>query len=128
MPDATGITSIRAIMVPVEDQDAALAFYTDVVGFEKRSDTPYGEGDRWLEVGPAGGDAVLALVPPQPDRPVARGALAVALATDDVDAAHAALRERGVEVGEVWRQGDPVPPMFHFADPDGNNFWVVEGS
>jgi predicted enzyme related to lactoylglutathione lyase len=51
----------------------------------------------------------------------------LSFATDDVDADHAQLRERGVDVDEeVMRMGGPVPPMFFFRDPDGNEFIVVE--
>ena len=56
---------------PVSDQDAALAFYTDKLGFEVRSDVPFGENDefRWLEVAPPGSTARLALNPPMNDQP-----------------------------------------------------------
>ena len=51
----------------------------------------------------------------------------VSLATEDADADHADLRERGVEAdAEVMRMGDFVPPMFAFRDPDGNRFRMVE--
>jgi len=47
----------------------------------------------------------------------------------DVDADHAALRDRGVDADEaVMRMGDPVPPMFFFRDQDGNKFLIVERS
>jgi catechol 2,3-dioxygenase-like lactoylglutathione lyase family enzyme len=47
--------------------------------------------------------------------------------TKDVDADHASLKARGVDVDdEVVRWGDPVPPMFFFRDPDGNAFFAVE--
>ena len=51
----------------------------------------------------------------------------MSLATEDADADHADLRERGVEAdAEVMRMGDFVPPMFTFRDPDGNRFRMVE--
>src|SRR5581483_5738046 len=62
---ATHITQVGTIIVPVSDQDAAIAFYTEKLGFEKRSDTPFGNGDRWVEVGPAGHTTTLALMPPR---------------------------------------------------------------
>jgi hypothetical protein len=45
----THITQVGTVMVPVSDQDRALAFYVETLGFEKRGDIPYGDGDRWLE-------------------------------------------------------------------------------
>jgi hypothetical protein len=51
----------------------------------------------------------------------------ISLSTDDADALHGTLRERGVDVDpEVMRMGDPVPPMFIFRDQDGNSLLVVE--
>jgi lactoylglutathione lyase len=39
------------VVVPVSDQDRALAFYVERLGFEKRTDVPFGEGERWVEQG-----------------------------------------------------------------------------
>jgi len=51
----------------------------------------------------------------------------VGFTSEDIDADHAALRDRGVDVDdEVMRMGEPVPPMFWFRDPDGNTFLIVE--
>jgi catechol 2,3-dioxygenase-like lactoylglutathione lyase family enzyme len=52
-------------MVPVSDQDEAIRFYTETLGFTLSADVPFGEGDRWVEVSPRGGAAALALVPPR---------------------------------------------------------------
>jgi predicted enzyme related to lactoylglutathione lyase len=50
------------------------------------------------------------------------------LQTDDIDAYHAQLKARGVDVdAEVSRFGDAVPPLFWFRDPEGNRLMVVEG-
>jgi catechol 2,3-dioxygenase-like lactoylglutathione lyase family enzyme len=58
-------------MFTVADQDAALAFYTEKLGFEVRADTRFGEqGEmRWVEVAPPGSTARLALNPPMFDKP-----------------------------------------------------------
>jgi Glyoxalase/Bleomycin resistance protein/Dioxygenase superfamily len=51
----------------------------------------------------------------------------IGFATDEVDADHATLRDRGVDVDEeVMRMGDDVPPMFWFRDPDGNRYLIVQ--
>ncbi|HET9050643.1 MAG TPA: VOC family protein [Candidatus Dormibacteraeota bacterium] len=114
-------------MVPVTDQDRAIDFYVGKLGFEKTSDVPYGRGDRWVEVTPAGGGTSLALVPPREGDPVGVDTR-VALETADIDADHADLRARGVDVdAEVMRMGDPVPPMFFFRDQDGNTLLLVGG-
>ena len=41
---------IQVVGIPVQDQEKALAFYTDTLGFEKKNDIPLGEGNRWLTV------------------------------------------------------------------------------
>ena len=48
------ITQLGRVMVPVADQDAAIAFYIDKLGFSLAADVPYGDGERWVEVAPPG--------------------------------------------------------------------------
>ena len=50
----THITQLGTVMVPVSDQDRALEFYVEKLGFETRADIPFGEGERWVEVAPKG--------------------------------------------------------------------------
>ena len=115
----SAITRVGTVIVPVSDQDRALAFYVGTLGFEVRIDGPFGDGGRWLEVAPPGAATTLALVPGD--------AMEVSLATSDADADHAALRAADVDAdAEVMRMGDYVPPMFTFRDPDGNRFRMVE--
>jgi catechol 2,3-dioxygenase-like lactoylglutathione lyase family enzyme len=122
----TRISQVGRVMVPVSDQDRAIEFYVDTLGFEKRADIPYGDGDRWVEVAPSGGEAAIALVPPR-EGDSAGVDTHIALSTSDIDADHAALKAEGVDVDpEVMRMGDPVPPMFWFRDQDGNTLLLVE--
>jgi catechol 2,3-dioxygenase-like lactoylglutathione lyase family enzyme len=122
----THITQVGAVIVPVSDQDRTLAFFTGKLGFEKRIDLPYGEGYRWLEVGPPGGQTSIAIVPPREGDPVGIETR-IGFGTEDVDGDHAELRARGVDVDdEVMRMGDDVPPMFFFRDPDGNRYLIVQ--
>jgi catechol 2,3-dioxygenase-like lactoylglutathione lyase family enzyme len=123
---STHITQVGTVIVPVSDQDRAVEFYVGKLGFEKRIDVPMDNGMRWIEVAPTGADTSVAIVPPR-EGDSAGVETRVALATDDIDAAHASLKDKGVEVDpEVSRMGDPVPPMFFFNDPDGNRFFIVE--
>jgi catechol 2,3-dioxygenase-like lactoylglutathione lyase family enzyme len=123
---ATRITQVGTVIVPISDQDAAIAFYTEKLGFEKRSDIPFGNGERWVEVGPAGHSTTIALIPPRDGEQVGI-ATRVAFSTTDVDADHAALKASGVDVdAEVMRMGDPVPPMFWFRDLDNNSYLLVQ--
>ena len=120
------ITSVGRVMVPASDQDRAIEFYTQKLGFELLADIPFGEGDRWVEVAPAAGGTALALTQPR-DSFQPGGNTNVALTTRDIDAAHAQLKDADVDVDdEVSRFGGPVPPMFWFRDQDGNTLLLVE--
>ena len=124
---ATRIGTISLICVPTPDQDRAVEFY-ESLGFEKRTDTEFGGGYRWIEVYPPQGPTGIALAPPPPDGgEVTPAQTGITLTTDDVDATHAAFKALGVDVdSEVSRMGDPVPPMFWFRDPTGHTLMVVE--
>jgi catechol 2,3-dioxygenase-like lactoylglutathione lyase family enzyme len=126
---ATTFRGITLVCVPTPDQDKAVAFY-ETLGFEKRTDTPFGGGYRWIEVYLPGDATGIALAPPPPDGgevvPVNTG---ITLATDDIDATHAKLQSLGIDVdAQVSRMGDPVPPLFWFRDPTGHTLMVVEES
>jgi catechol 2,3-dioxygenase-like lactoylglutathione lyase family enzyme len=121
----TRITQVGTVMVTVTDQDRAIDFYTSKLGFELRGDTPYGEGERWVEVAPRGAATTIALVPEREGSP-AGGHANLGLTSDDIDADHAHLKEQGVDVDDVMRMGGPVPPMFFFRDQDGNTLLAVD--
>jgi catechol 2,3-dioxygenase-like lactoylglutathione lyase family enzyme len=124
----THIRSVGRVMVPVADQDRAIEFYVETLGFEKRADVPYGNGDRWVEVAPPGASTAIALVLPREGNPSGVDTR-IALTTDDVERVHADLSDAGVDVDqEIMRGGGPVPPMFWFRDQDGNTLLLVEAS
>jgi catechol 2,3-dioxygenase-like lactoylglutathione lyase family enzyme len=123
------VSKVANVIVPVNDQDGMLAFYTDKLGLEKRADVPFGDAEsgRWIEVAPSGADTPIALCPPGPSGTAGAKDTGITLQTDDIDAFHAQLRDRGVDVDpEVSRMGDPVPPLFWLRDPEGNTLMVVE--
>jgi catechol 2,3-dioxygenase-like lactoylglutathione lyase family enzyme len=124
---ATRISKIGTVVIPVSDQDRAIEFYVETLGFEKRADVPFGDGYRWVEVAPPETTTTIAIVPPPPGKPTGNVETGIGLNTDDIDSVHADLKARGVDVDdEVSRMGDPVPPLFWFRDPDGNTLMVVE--
>lgn len=121
------VTKIANVIIPVDDQDRVLQFYTDVLGLEKRLEAPFGDGARWIEVAPPGSDTVIAICPPGPNTTTGGKQTGITLQTDDIDAYHAHLKGQGVDVdAEVSRFGDPVPPLFRFRDPEANDLQVVE--
>jgi len=121
------VTKLANVIIPVADQDRVLPFYTDMLGLEKRVDTPFGDGNRWIELAPAGGDTPIAICPPGPDVTPGNKETGISLGTDDIDAFHAQLQDAGADVDpEVSRFGDAVPPLFWVRDPEGNRLMVVQ--
>lgn len=125
----TTISNIGVAMFTVADQEAAIAYYTQTLGWELRADVPFGDegGNRWVEVAPPGSGARLALNPSMGEwRP---GASAIGVETRDVDAEYARLQAiGGVKLGEFMGGEGPVPRMFSIEDPDANHIWVVQTS
>jgi catechol 2,3-dioxygenase-like lactoylglutathione lyase family enzyme len=122
----TRVSKINTVVVPVADQDRMVDFYVDKLGLEKRVDIPFGNGYRWVEVGPQGAQTTIALAPPPEGRPTGNRETGIGLHAEDIDAYHADLRDGGVDVdAEVSRMGDPVPPLFWLRDPEGNSLMVV---
>jgi catechol 2,3-dioxygenase-like lactoylglutathione lyase family enzyme len=141
-PNTTRITEVGTVFVPVTDQDRALEFYVGTLGFEQRVDFVYGEqGLRWIEVAPPGAANTISLVPHGEGSSAGGDEAHCAFATADIEADHALLRARGVDVdAEIARTGgrrsglislaasvgDPVPAQCFFRDPDGNRFLLVQ--
>ena len=124
----SGIQELSLVCVSSEDQDRAIAFY-ESLGFEKRTDVPFGGQYRWVEVYPPNGTTGIALAPPPPGSDAGSKETGIIVTTDDVDASHAELKAKGVDVdAEVSRMGDPVPPMFWFRDTEGNSLLIVQQS
>ena len=121
----TNITGVRAVVVPVSDQDRALNFYVGKLGFEKRLDVSYGNGQRWIEVAPPGSPTSIALVPPGPNQSCGIDT-GIRFTTADAEADHSDLQARGVDVDPEITRWPNVLPMFSLRDPDGNKVVVVE--
>ncbi len=104
--------AVHHVSINVDDVDAALAFYTEVLGLRPRTDRPdFGFGGAWLD---AGGQQVHLL---EAKAPASLGQH-FALLVDDLDGTVADLRERGVEVSDPTRVG-PGRQAF-LTDPSGN--------
>jgi predicted enzyme related to lactoylglutathione lyase len=125
----------------VNDQDEALAFYTDKLGWEVRADVTLPEmGDfRWLTVGPADQPDISVVLMQIPGPPVfeeetaamlrevvARGVAApIFLTTDDCQAAYEELKERGVEFVDTPEER-PYGIDSSFRDPSGNHIRLTQ--
>ena len=118
------INGVRTVGIPVRDQDRALEFYAETLGFEKLMDAPVEQlGGRWIEMSPPGSAITIALTHARED--VAGVDTRIRFTTDDAAALHSQLSASGVDVDELllW---DGIPPMFDFRDPDGNVLYVSE--
>jgi len=126
MQGSTTVSNIGVAMFTVADQDAALAFYAEKLGWEVRGDDRFGEDGemRWVEVAPPGSTARLALNPPMRSEP---GGSAIGVETTDVRAEHERLVAiDGVTISTPPTEMGGAPLMFSIADPDGNHIWIVE--
>jgi lactoylglutathione lyase len=124
---STTISNIGVAMFTISDQDAAIRFYTQTLGWELRADVPFGDeaGNRWVEVAPPGSGARLALNPPMGEW--GPGGSSIGAETTDVEGEYKRLKAiGGVTVGDMMGGEGPVPRMFSVADPDGNHIWVVQ--
>jgi catechol 2,3-dioxygenase-like lactoylglutathione lyase family enzyme len=123
------ISKVGRVVVTVADTDRALGFYAGTLGFEKVVDEPMGPDMRWVEVAVSGAETTIAIAPPPPGQEAGSKETGIILDTTDVDGAHAALKEAGIDVDdEVTRYGGNVPPMFWLRDPDGNSLIIVQPS
>lgn len=126
---STTISNIGVAMFTIADQDAAIAYYKQTLGWELRSDIPFGDegANRWVEVAPPGSTARLALNGPMGDSGPGGGAIGVE--TPDIEAEYARAQAiDGVTTGEMMGGDGPVPRMFSIEDPDGNHIWVVQSA
>jgi catechol 2,3-dioxygenase-like lactoylglutathione lyase family enzyme len=126
---------IAIICAMVGDQDEALAWYTEKLGFEKRAEAGTPDGWKWVTVAPPGQDDFeISLIDPsvRPDVEadvrslMARGGLnGVIIQTDDCRAAYAELKARGVEF-----TSEPEELFYGidcgFRDPFGNAFRLTQ--
>jgi uncharacterized glyoxalase superfamily protein PhnB len=129
------IAYIHSATIIVSDQERALDFYVNTLGWEKRIDQVMGDGYRFITVAPPGGQAELALGPasvlggtPGVGINAGRGmenASGITFAVEEIEATYQTLAERGVRFSgplEEMPWGDKATWMM---DPDGNRFFLT---
>lgn len=118
----TGITHVGIVSINVTDQDRAIAFYVDQLGFEKTADAPMGPDARWVEVAPRGAQTRLSLIAAgnpafEPDR-IGKN-IACTFELSGFAETCKQLKERGVSFKE-----EPSKEFWGWwaevTDPDGN--------
>jgi catechol 2,3-dioxygenase-like lactoylglutathione lyase family enzyme len=123
--------SLALVSLVVADYDAAIAFFTDALGFTLAEDTPRGGDRRWVVVRPRGGGAGLLLV--RGDGPAQRARIGdqagdrvfLFLHTDDFDRDHARMTAAGVRFLETPRR-EPHGVVAVFEDLCGNRWDLMQ--
>ena len=118
--------------IVVRNQDEALKFYADVLGFEKRADYQQKGAPRWLTVAPKGDDVELILVQgaysmdsrPAPDAD--SGGNHHVFVTDDCRRDFDLLKSRGMRFKHDAPVEAPYGISAYFTDPDGNHLTLLQ--
>ena len=119
------IRRIATVAVYVEDQNAALAFWRDQVGFEVRRSESMGKAGIWLEVAPEGAGSRLVIYPKSAMDDWAERKPSIVFECEDIQAAYESMKSKGVRF-----TGEPQTMTWGtyatFSDPDGNEFLLKE--
>jgi predicted enzyme related to lactoylglutathione lyase len=115
---------LELVAIPVTDVDRAKAFYVDTVGFNADHDHTVSDDMPFVQVTPPGSACSIAFGKGITEaRPGSVEGEGVQIVVSDINAAHAHLTERGVDVSEI--QQFPWGDFVFFSDPDGNR-WAVQ--
>jgi len=115
------IRGIKFVGIPVRNQDAALKFYTEKLGFKVTTDQPMGNGQRWIELKIPGADTGLALFTPDGHEKRIGDFQSISFWCEDVFATAKALKSKGVDFEQEPRT-EPWGTMAILKDVDGNKF------
>jgi catechol 2,3-dioxygenase-like lactoylglutathione lyase family enzyme len=115
------IKAIKFASIPVTDQDRALAFYTEKLGFKVVTDQPFDDTQRWIELAIPRAETKLVLFTPDAHRDRIGGFSNITFVSDDVEATCNLLKSRGVEFTQDAQKADWGTAAI-FKDQDGNQF------
>ena len=117
------IKQIKFVSIPVADQNRALDFYTDKLGFTIITDQPFDEKQRWIELRIPKAETRLVLFTPEGEEKRIGSFMNMSYACDDIDKTYEELKKRGVEF-EGPPQKQPWGTYAMFKDSEGNKFVV----
>ena len=115
------IINVKFVSVPTKDQDRALAFYTEKLGFRLITDQPFGPDRRWIELAIGHSETRFVLFTPPGEEDKVGGRFSGALACDDVEVTFRQLSEKGVEF-EAPPTKQPWGTFAVMKDSEGNRF------
>lgn len=120
------IKRVKFVGIPVRDQDRALDFYVNTLGFTVVTDQPLGPGQRWIELRPPKGDAGIALFTPPGHEDRIGTFTGISMECDDVEKTHKELVAKGVEFAKPPEK-EPWGTMAIMKDSEGNQIVLGEG-
>lgn len=115
------ITQLKFAGIPVRDQNAALRFYTEKLGFQIATDQPMGEKQRWIELKIPKAETRVVLFTPEGHEDRIGTFFNGSFACDNVQQTYDVLKARGVEFVQPPK-AQPWGMFAVFKDPDGNQF------
>ncbi|UAK25587.1 VOC family protein [Sphingomonas nostoxanthinifaciens] len=113
------IKHLKFAGIATSDQDRALAFWTEKMGFRIKTDQPMG-AQRWIELGIPGAQTDIVLFTPEGHEDRIGTFFNGSFHCDDVDYTYRQLSERGVDISPPEKH--PWGTFARFRDPDGNGF------
>ena len=113
------IRQLKFVSIPTRDQDKALAFWTEKMGFKVATDQPMG-AQRWIELTIPGAQTGMVLFTPEGQEDRIGTFFNGSFQCDDVDYTYRQLSERGFDISPPEKQ--PWGSFCRFRDPDGNSF------
>jgi len=115
------IKAVKFVSIPVRDQDQALDFYTNKLGFQILTDQPFDDKQRWIELKIPGSETSVVLFTPTGHEDRIGSFSNVAFLTDDVERTYRTLKDRGVTFSDPPTK-QPWGVYAKFQDADGNQF------
>jgi catechol 2,3-dioxygenase-like lactoylglutathione lyase family enzyme len=115
------IRAVKFVSIPVRDQDAALTFYTERLGFRVLTDQPFDDSQRWIELGVGKSETKVVLFTTDEHKSMIGTHSNVTFLADDVEKTYKELVGRGVVFDQPPEKADWGTAAI-FRDPDGNRF------
>jgi predicted enzyme related to lactoylglutathione lyase len=117
------LKKVKFASIPVKNQDRALKFYTEIMGFRILTDAPFDDKQRWIELQIPGAETRIVLFTPTGQETMIGAFSNITFHCDKIDQTYQDLKNKGVEFVQTPTEED-WGHYFIFKDPDGNQFCV----
>ena len=115
------ISQVKHVNIPVADQDRAVVFYTEKLGFVVTTDAPFGPGQRWIELTIPGAATQVTLFTPPGQESRVGSFMGIVFASEDIAATYADMVAKGVEFAKPLTE-ESWGTSAIFKDSEGNSF------